>query len=48
MRLKDLFENVQKTKKKTIVLGKMNGKTVRKENYETDTVVKSTAKKKSI
>jgi hypothetical protein len=48
MRLKDLFESVEKTKKSTTVIGKMNGKVIRKEDYESGEVVRPTAKKKSI
>jgi len=48
MRLKDLFESVEKTKKSVTIMGKINGKVVRKEKQVSGEIVKPTAKKKSL
>lgn len=48
MYLRELFENVETNKKSVRVLGKMNGKVVRKEKHMVDNVLKSSAKKKMI
>lgn len=48
MYLRELFENVEMNKKSVRILGQMNGKVVRKEKHSINTVLKPTAKKKSI
>jgi hypothetical protein len=48
MNLKELFEEVETNQKSVRIIGKMNGKVVRKENHMSDKIMNPTATKKMI